>query len=218
MWYTPRKPQPANEMFHVVSRGNIAAAPGSGSASGRSCCESSSESPPAGSSFVLLRGCPGIGVGPGALQRPRLPPRTRLLSAKLGGGQVRQKLFPWKAKVAHRRDHESRRRDLSCPCRPGHPTRCQRSLCPRAPLPRRPSQGPWHGGGLRGALGHCGLVPPEGPWRRAWLPNCGPPFCPRHGEGSWALQLERLGLRVLGWASPLTLLRPPPGRDVYGTQ
>lgn len=61
-----------------------------------------------GACLVLLRGCPGIGVGPGApLGRGcHLGPASR--AQRLGGGQVQQELFHWKEKVVRGRDLESR--------------------------------------------------------------------------------------------------------------
>lgn len=61
-----------------------------------------------GACLVLLQGCRGIGVGPGApLGRGcRLGPASR--AQRLGGGQVQQELFHWKEKVVRGRDLESR--------------------------------------------------------------------------------------------------------------
>lgn len=61
-----------------------------------------------GACLVLLRGCPGSGVGPGApLGRGcHLGPASR--ARRLRGGQVQQELFHWKEKVVRGRDLESR--------------------------------------------------------------------------------------------------------------
>ena len=96
-----------------------------------------------GACLVLLRGCPGIGVGPCAPLSGgcRLGPAPR--AQRLGGGQVQHELFRWKEKAVRGRDRESRGRGLGRPPAPGI----------------RP-----------GGSGHCllGLRHSGLPWPRGW--------------------------------------------------